>query len=289
MLTRTRLSFVRSASRQLERRSFYNYGLQLTKGKVASRTPIQRPVGSQAGGIALSLALAVGIAVNLNPNILLDSQPLVNNDFREDPATAIKFPERLRIPSRPQLPTCQLLGVGVRKVSILGIKVYSVAFYADLDRPGLKIPFHSSFEEQVNYLIGNTTCILRIIPTRSTSYTHLRDGFMRALQTRESKCRAEGTLLAKDDHALHSALLKFKALFPNVTLQKHTSIDVVLSLPADISKTRRLMIWDLGFVENDWVATEFFKAYFTNEGVSPPLKQETRKYLEGCATAGDAL
>jgi hypothetical protein len=97
----------------------------------------------------------------------------------EDPATAIKFPERLKIPSRPQLPTCQLLGIGVRKVSFLGINVYSVALYADIDQPGLKvrpvtltdcscdqphfqIPIDVSFEEQINYIIDHTTCILRI-------------------------------------------------------------------------------------------------------------------------------
>jgi len=32
-----------------------------------------------------------------------------------------------------------LVGVGVRSVSFLGIKVYSVAFYADLDNPNLNV------------------------------------------------------------------------------------------------------------------------------------------------------
>jgi hypothetical protein len=31
-----------------------------------------------------------------------------------------------------------LVGVGVRTVSFLGIRVYSVGFYADLDNPNLK-------------------------------------------------------------------------------------------------------------------------------------------------------
>jgi len=205
---------------------------------------------------------------------------LEGEEYREDPATSIKFPERLRIPSRPQLPTCQLLGIGVRKVSFLGVKVYSVALYADLSQPGLNIPLDAPFEEQIDYLIDNTTCILRIIPTRSTSYTHLRDGFMRSLQAREAKCRTEGRLLPEDELALHSALLRFKSLFPNTSLQKHSSVDVILSPRSDISGTRRLVIWDLGTIENDWVAKEFFKAYFAGDGISPPLKNETRRYLE---------
>ena len=106
----------------------------------------------------LGVALALAIGLTHTSLIYLDAQPSSPVSFRgtcheelvginhsalrlstEDPATSIRFPEQLRIPSRPQLPTCQLLGVGVRKVSFLGVKVYSVAFYADIERPDLKV------------------------------------------------------------------------------------------------------------------------------------------------------
>ena len=45
----------------------------------------------------------------------------------------------MRIPSKIKIPTMTLVGVGVRSVSFLGVKVYSVAFYADLDNPTLKV------------------------------------------------------------------------------------------------------------------------------------------------------
>lgn len=56
-----------------------------------------------------------------------------------DPATSIEFPKTLRIPSKTILPPFSLIGVGVRTVSFLKIKVYSVAFYADLTNPNLKV------------------------------------------------------------------------------------------------------------------------------------------------------
>ena len=56
-----------------------------------------------------------------------------------DPDTGILFPKHLRIQSKVPLPIYTLLGVGVRTVSFLGIKVYSVGFYADLSNPNLKV------------------------------------------------------------------------------------------------------------------------------------------------------
>ena len=56
-----------------------------------------------------------------------------------DPATSIAFPKSLNVPSQVKIPTLSLVGLGVRTVSFLGIKVYSVGFYADLNNPHLKV------------------------------------------------------------------------------------------------------------------------------------------------------
>lgn len=55
-----------------------------------------------------------------------------------DSDTSIAFPNKLRINSKVPLPDFTLLGVGVRTVSFLGIRVYSVGFYADITNPNLK-------------------------------------------------------------------------------------------------------------------------------------------------------
>jgi hypothetical protein len=56
-----------------------------------------------------------------------------------DPASSISFPNKLQISSKTPLPEMTLVGVGVRTVSFLGIKVYSVGFYADLQNPKLNV------------------------------------------------------------------------------------------------------------------------------------------------------
>ena len=70
-----------------------------------------------------------------------NSAGLVNGDsLVVDPSTSITFPKTMHIPSRVPIPDLSLIGVGVRTVSFLGIKVYSVAFYADLNNPVLQVP-----------------------------------------------------------------------------------------------------------------------------------------------------
>ena len=68
-----------------------------------------------------------------NSNVSLTRPNLV------DPDTSIAFPRTLTVQSKVKLPTYTLLGCGVRTVSFLGIKVYSVGFYADLSNPSLKV------------------------------------------------------------------------------------------------------------------------------------------------------
>ncbi len=47
-----------------------------------------------------------------------------------------------------------LVGLGVRTVSFIGIKVYSVGFYADLNNPDLKVTILTAFHGQLNLLTG---------------------------------------------------------------------------------------------------------------------------------------
>ena len=96
-----------------------------------------------------------------------------------DPATAIAFPKTLRIPSKTPLPEFSLVGLGVRTVSFLGIKVYSVGFYADLANPNLnvsgavisaygkhvdsqQIPKTASVDEKIQHIVRTSACVLRI-------------------------------------------------------------------------------------------------------------------------------
>ncbi|CAL1696396.1 unnamed protein product [Somion occarium] len=196
-----------------------------------------------------------------------------------DPATAITFPNKLRIQSKTPLPTFTLVGVGVRTVSFIGLKVYSIGFYADLDNPNLNISKSASLEEKLDHIVRNSACVLRIMPTRSTSYGHLRDGFIRALQKRMVFCRQRGTLSPEEEAAVQSPFRKFKSMFPNTPLTKHTPLDILLT-PPEAGQERTLVVRDLGAVQNDWLAREFVLTYFEGDGLSPPLKQSVAQRLE---------
>ena len=142
-------------------------------------------------------------------------------------------------------------------------------------------------EDKIKYIIRNSSCLIRIglpyfssfthdfltvmvVPTRSTSYTHLRDAFMRALQTRLACGIRDGTLTEEVAQEAASPLRKLKSIFPNAPLAKHAPLDIFLSAPRS-SRPRSLVFQDLGSIENDWVATEFVLHYFEGDGPSPPV------------------
>lgn len=142
-------------------------------------------------------------------------------------------------------------------------------------------------EDKIKYIIRNSSCLIRIglpyfslfphdfltlmvVPTRSTSYTHLRDAFMRALQTRLASGIRDGTLTEEVAQEAASPLRILKSIFPNAPLAKHAPLDIFLSAPSS-SRPRALIFRDLGSIENDWVATEFVLHYFEGDGPSPPV------------------
>ncbi|KIJ45570.1 hypothetical protein M422DRAFT_227207 [Sphaerobolus stellatus SS14] len=234
-------------------------------------------VGLAAATIGTSLAV-------LSKPVHLDApQDNAVSDVVKDPATGIEFPKTLKVPSRFPLPTYTLVGVGVRKVSFLGINVYSVGFYADLDSVP-PISRDATFDEKIRNVVENSSCVLRIVPTRSTSYSHLRDGFMRSIQARMVLQKSRGLLTEEQENRIASPLLKFKSLFPSTTLSKHTPLDILLpptaKVDGKVSQERGLMVRDLGVISNTWLAEEFFLTYFEGKGISPPLKQTVEERLE---------
>ncbi|KAF8971499.1 chalcone-flavanone isomerase-domain-containing protein [Flammula alnicola] len=232
---------------------------------------------SLAWGATFGIAACLAVSTK---EIHLDSpvqKRLVPDDAEEDtivdPATSIAFPKTMRIPSNLKIAPLALVGVGVRTVSFLGVKVYSIGFYADLANPNLKIPSNMSPEDKIEHIVRNTACVVRIVPTRNTSYTHLRDAFMRALQARLSKGIKDETVTEEMAMAASSPMRVLKSLFPNSPLAKHTPLDIFLAAPIP-NRPRPLVLRDLGSIEDDWVATEFFLNYFDTNCPSPALKND---------------
>ncbi|KAH7927360.1 hypothetical protein BV22DRAFT_1111102 [Leucogyrophana mollusca] len=268
--------------------------LALRASKWSSRTQTRRFINSTTGpSKSLRNPMLWGAASVFSAAYILHQATTIHLDteeasrlpeFETDPATAIAFPTNLRIPSKFPLPNFSLVGVGVRTVSFLGIKVYSVGFYADLANPKLNIPVTATPDEKIDYIVRNTACVLRIVPTRNTSYSHLRDGFMRALMARMQLSLKRGSITQAEEAEAQSPLRKLKSMFPTTALTKGTPLDILLTEPTgDPDRPRSLIIRDMGCVENDWVATEFVLAYFEGDGISPPLKKAT---VEGLTPFG---
>jgi hypothetical protein len=235
---------------------------------------------------AAALGMAAGCLVFSPTTIYLDSQITkalaqenAEEDLVVDPATSIAFPKTMRIPSNIRIPPLTLVGVGVRRVSFLGVKVYSVAFYADLDNQNLVIPRNMSPDDKIMHIIRNSACVIRIVPTRSTSYTHLRDAFMRALQARLSEGIKKGKITKETAQAASSPMRTLKSLFPNAPLAKYSPLDIFLAAPMP-NRPRRLVFRDLGSIESDWVATEFVLNYFDKDGPSPALKESAFEFIK---------
>ncbi len=108
------------------------------------------------------------------------------------------------------------------------------------------------------------------VPTRSTSYTHLRDAFVRTLQTRQRLANQAGDLSPDEQLALQAPISQLKTVFPNAPFVKDTPLDIVLT-PPDPKRPRALIIQDLGAIQNEWVARELILSYFDGQGNSPAV------------------
>ncbi|KAF7978924.1 hypothetical protein HWV62_44462 [Athelia sp. TMB] len=185
-------------------------------------------------------------------------------EFQADPATQIEFPTTLVIPSKSPLPKFSLVGLGVRTVSFLGVKVYSVGFYADLSNPRLQIHRSASFAEKMDHIARNTA--------------HLRDAFMRSLLGRMKLGHARGTINQQEEEDAQDPLRTLKSIFPGTPLAKHTPLDILITAPSeDSTRPRAVIVRDLGSVENNWIAREIILAYFEGDGLSPARPGKGRR------------
>ncbi|KAH9922006.1 chalcone-flavanone isomerase-domain-containing protein [Epithele typhae] len=244
----------------------------------AFRTLVQRR--SHTTALFWGTAIAAAAALTLSSTIYLDAPPGPGEDTRVDPASKIAFPTKLVVQSKTPLLQFSLIGVGVRTVSFLGIQVYSIGFYTDLANPKLKeMPHDASPEEKIRFIVDNGACLLRIIPTRSTSYGHLRDGFMRAMVARQNLLKGREELSKDEEFAIQTPLRRLKSMFPNTPLAKHSPLDILITSPSS-KEQRTLVVRDMGDVQSDWLARNFVLAYFEGDGISPPLKKSVIEYVQ---------
>ena len=178
-------------------------------------------------------------------------------DLAETGATAVPyFPKKIKLPTKsstttPALPAgigdaeeeYHLLGLGVRTVSFLSIKVYVVGLYvsardvatlqsrfirksAEVDTASTLV---SGEKERLKKRLGDplegealwndilkecgVRSVLRVVPTRNTDFAHLRDGWIRGITARSSAPTTAHSDQKFDDEEFATAIGQFKQLF----------------------------------------------------------------------------
>lgn len=140
--------------------------------------------------------------------------------------------------------TYQLVGLGVRTVSFLGIQVYVVGLYiatADIATLQARLVRHAASTAGASTLVagekerlremlldaeastrvwdevlreGGVRSVLRIVPTRNTDFAHLRDGWVRGITARaQGRTKGEGLVERFEDEGFGAAMADFKAVF----------------------------------------------------------------------------
>ncbi|WWC73246.1 uncharacterized protein I206_107212 [Kwoniella pini CBS 10737] len=242
-----------------------------------------------------------------------DSAP---SDFRDDPKskaafrvdsdTNIQFPLDLSSSLVTPSPNLSLVGLGVRKVSFLRVKVYSAGFYLDeaatkdlknvegwhtftaqhLLTPPTKAPSDPlnapqlSGEELMKNLFDRPVAIaVRIVPNRNTDFGHLRDAFTRALQARQRLARTKGELTLEDEQRITESIQILKSFFPAQTVLKGKQ--VVLLRPREGGLIVEFEGKILGQLNDPWIGKQLMLTYFADkETVSEKLKEDVAKGLE---------
>lgn len=211
-----------------------------------------------------TLAISLGSLsfCQLNKKLQLEAKefpPIPSKEegaFRLDPATGQPFPITISVPQDVFSNGSQelrLIGLGVRTVTFLSVRVYVAGLYVDdkafdvlknlPDWKGFEASWMSnnkandrSGEALISALLDqNITCAIRIVPVRPTDYNHLKGGLSRAIQSRAKAARKSNLLSPEADQALSHSIQELVDAFPRSTLAKGRTLDMVIS-PASSGK-----------------------------------------------------
>ncbi|KAJ1026427.1 hypothetical protein NDA13_003808 [Ustilago tritici] len=202
-------------------------------------------------GFVLAHTLSSGDSLNLDASAPTSAAASNLTSLAADPSkqtvidtdTNLSFPLYLPTPascksSGQSEPRFRLVGLGVRTVSFLHVRVYVAALYLDEKKLQAGLPQFSSADAQGNtleqhvqeMLDDGTSAVIRIVPVRNTDFNHLRDGFIRALQNRLKKAIKQARI--QSDSPLESqfqeAIQQIKDSFPRGSVPKGSPLDLVI-------------------------------------------------------------
>jgi hypothetical protein len=213
----------------------------------------------------------------------------------------------------------QLVGLGIRTVSILSIQVYVVGLYIAVSDiasfqqrlvnavippsenvastlvPGEKDQLRQLLLDPVrgediwNEIIkdGQLRTAFRIVPTRPTDFMHLRDGFVRGITARSAHFASERNDPSFQDETFGAALNEFKSAFGGSARRKLPKGEILLLARDGQGK---LAVWEetkkegdrvkMGEVADERVGRLLWLNYLAGKSVSSePTRQSV---VDGC-------
>lgn len=212
-----------------------------------------------------------------------------------------------------------LVGLGIRTVSFLGIQVYVVGMYValpDIDTlqerlirtqdsvattlvPGEKGKLRDALmsgdesEEIWNAVLkdGNIRSVFRIVPTRNTDFSHLKDGFLKQVTAKTQHFAGRRNDKSFSDESFGSSMNDFKALF-NAAPRKQLPKGEILLLTRDAKG--RLNAWyedpkgvrtKFGQIEDERISRLVWLQYLSgknpsSEGARKSIVDGVMEYVE---------
>ena len=214
----------------------------------------------------------------------------------------------------------QLVGLGIRTVSIFSIQVYVVGLYVAISDiatlqqrlvnavippsqttaattlvPGEKDQLRQLLldpqrgEDVWNEILkdGQLRTAWRIVPTRNTDFMHLRDGFVRGITTRSAHFASDRNDLSFQDESFGVALNDFKSAFGGSARRKLPKGEILLLVRDGRGK---LAVWEettktgdrvkMGDIVDERVGRLLWLGYLAGKTVSSEPTRQS--VVEGC-------
>lgn len=197
-------------------------------------------LAARAAAVAVAAAAASATATTTASPLHLDAPtpptgpaPLTPRLVAE-PATKLELPASLTHRGAE----LALVGLGVRRVTFLGINVYVAGLYVERAAAEAAARAHAAcapdaraidLERQVaEWLAGGAHVGIRIVPVRATDFAHLRDGLVRAVNVRARAAIAgDEAAEAAGARALSAGVHALKGLFPRTRVARGSALDLI--------------------------------------------------------------
>ncbi|KAL2919581.1 hypothetical protein HK105_200493 [Polyrhizophydium stewartii] len=259
------------------------------------RAPAQRSLLAAAAPAAAAVAVAAVAARAANAEAAA-AAPALEAEPALEPVTKTPVPRAIAVAGGHR---AELVGLGVRQVTLLRVSVYTAALYVDDQvRRRLRASSRWAQEFAADKLVAGQAdarwfahdlaaadasgvVALRIEPVRNTDGPHLRNGFERFLNARLREEIQRGAFGDADQAAFARALDEFRALFPAGVIRKGTPL-VFARLPGG-----RLHVEiegrPVGVVDSPVLAEWVIEGYLRTPPISPPLVASAADGLQAIA------